>query len=24
LTQSMKEQYNFNEIVHKFKEVFKW
>ncbi len=23
LTQSMKEQYNFNEIVHKFKEVFK-
>ena len=23
LTQSMKEQYNYNEIVHKFKEVFK-
>ncbi len=22
LTQSMKEQYNYNEIVHKFKEVF--
>lgn len=24
LTQSMKEEYNFNQIVTKFKEVFQW